>query len=107
MSKPSQIASNRIRATTILCTPDLIKPITPRLGRILGPLGLFPSERRGTVTDDIAGYIKKLAGTSEWRADKAGNIRAPIGMVRLTDLNPSHVLANNLMLSSTSPPRTS
>lgn len=75
------IANNRIRATTILCTPEFIKPITPRLGRVLGPLGLFPSERRGTVTNDVAGYIKKLSGTSEWRADKSGNIRAAIGML--------------------------
>ncbi|KAL1703773.1 ribosomal protein L1-like protein [Schizophyllum commune] len=92
------IASNRIRATTILCTPDLIKPITPRLGRILGPLGLFPSERRGTVTDDIAGYIKKLAGTSEWRADKAGNIRAPIGMLHF----PTEDVVNNFQHFMTS-----
>ena len=107
MLKPSQIASNRIRATTILCTPDLIKPITPRLGRILGPLGLFPSERRGTVTDDIAGYIKKLAGTSEWRADKAGNIRAPIGMVR-SPLYPTMCrYLQCSFCSSTSPPRMS
>ncbi|PPR06131.1 hypothetical protein CVT26_005353 [Gymnopilus dilepis] len=72
------ILNNRHRATTILCTPALIKAITPRLGRFLGPLGLMPSERRGTVTEDIVGYIQRLRGTSEWRADRAGTIRAPI-----------------------------
>jgi large subunit ribosomal protein L1 len=41
----------------------------------------MPSERRGTVTEDIAGYISRLQGSSEWRADKAGNIRAPIAAV--------------------------
>jgi large subunit ribosomal protein L1 len=76
-----QIINNRFQATTILCTTALIKAITPRLGRVLGPLGLMPSERRGTVTDDIAGYIERIRGTSEWRADKAGNIRMPIAMV--------------------------
>lgn len=43
----------------------------------------MPSERRGTVTDDIAGYLQRIQGTSEWRADKAGNIRTPIALVRL------------------------
>jgi large subunit ribosomal protein L1 len=41
----------------------------------------MPSERRGTVTDDIAGYIKKLSGSAEWRGDKAGTIRMPVGKV--------------------------
>ncbi|KAG6813992.1 hypothetical protein H0H92_004485 [Tricholoma furcatifolium] len=75
------VVNNRIKATTILCTPDLIRAITPRLGRVLGPLGLMPSERRGTVTDDIAGYLQRIRGTSEWRADKTGNIHMPIAMM--------------------------
>ncbi|GLB35732.1 putative ribosomal protein [Lyophyllum shimeji] len=75
------VINNRFKATTILCTPDLIKAITPRLGRVLGPLGLMPSERRGTVTDDIAGYIQRIRGTSEWRADKTGNIHMPIALM--------------------------
>ncbi|KAF8640644.1 hypothetical protein AX17_000301 [Amanita inopinata Kibby_2008] len=72
------VVNGRYKATTILCTPALIRAITPRLGRVLGPLGLMPSERRGTVTEDIAGYIQRIQGTSEWRADKSGNIRVPI-----------------------------
>jgi len=72
------VLKNRHQATTILCTPALVRTITPKLGRFLGPLGLMPSERRGTVTDDIAGYIQRLHGTSEWRADKSGNIRTAI-----------------------------
>ncbi|KAJ8509164.1 hypothetical protein ONZ45_g8635 [Pleurotus djamor] len=72
------VINNRHRATTILCTTALIRTITPKLGRVLGPLGLMPSERRGTVTDDIAGYIQRLYGTSEWRADKSGSIRTAI-----------------------------
>ncbi|KAF8079066.1 ribosomal protein L1-like protein [Lyophyllum atratum] len=75
------IINNRFKATTILCTPDLIRAITPKLGRVLGPLGLMPSERRGTVTDDIAGYIQRIRGTSEWRADKTGNIHMPIALM--------------------------
>ncbi|KAL0951797.1 hypothetical protein HGRIS_008464 [Hohenbuehelia grisea] len=73
------VINNRHQAATILCTSALIRTITPKLGRVLGPLGLMPSERRGTVTDDIAGYIQRLQGTSEWRADKFGSIRTAIG----------------------------
>ena len=76
-----QIIQGRHSATMYLCTPDLIRAITPRLGRVLGPLGLMPSERRGTVTDDIAGFIRRLQGTSEWKGDKVGAIRTPIAKV--------------------------
>ncbi|KAK7007023.1 natural resistance-associated macrophage protein-domain-containing protein [Favolaschia claudopus] len=74
----SSILSNRLRANTILCTPALIRAITPKLGRFLGPMGLMPAERRGTVTDDVAGYIKRIKNSFEWKADRAGNIRMPI-----------------------------
>lgn len=73
------VISGRYNATTVLCTSALIRAITPKLGRVLGPKGLMPSERRGTVTDDIAGYIQRLSGSAEWRGDKAGAIRMPIG----------------------------
>ncbi|KAJ7610969.1 ribosomal protein L1-like protein [Roridomyces roridus] len=73
------VLSGRLRANTILCTPALIRAITPRLGRFLGPLGLMPTERRGTVTDDIQGYIKRIKNSAEWKADRTGNIRMPIG----------------------------
>jgi len=99
-----KILNNRIRATTILCSPSLIRSITPKLGRFLGPLGLMPSERRGTVTEDIAGYIQRLQGTMEWRADRAGNIRAPIAKVRSKSLIPS--CAINFICRCTFQPRT-
>jgi len=73
------ILNNRYHAGIILCTPALIRVISPKLGRVLGPRGLMPSERRGTVTDDFAGYIRRLQGTSEWRGDKSGTIRTVIG----------------------------
>ena len=59
----------------------MLRAITPKLGRVLGPRGLMPSERRGTVTDDVSGYIRRLQGTSEWRGDKDGTIRTVIGRV--------------------------
>jgi large subunit ribosomal protein L1 len=75
------VASGRIQATLFLSTPTLVKAISQRLGRVLGPRGLMPSERRGTVTDDIAGYIRRLQGTTEWKGDKDGTIRTPIAKV--------------------------
>ncbi|KAI9511725.1 ribosomal protein L1 [Russula earlei] len=72
------VASGRIQATLFIATPALIKSISQRLGRVLGPRGLMPSERRGTVTDDAAGYIRRLQGTTEWKGDKTGTIRTPI-----------------------------
>ncbi|KAK7058620.1 hypothetical protein VNI00_002256 [Paramarasmius palmivorus] len=78
------ILSNRIRGTTYLCATSLIRAITPRLGRFLGQQGLMPSERRGTVTDDIAGYMQRIQGTEEWKADKHGNIHMPIASMHFT-----------------------
>jgi len=72
------ILTSRIKANTILCTPALIRAITPRLGRFLGPLGLMPTERRGTVTDDLEAYIRRIKNSAEWKADRAGNIRMPV-----------------------------
>lgn len=77
------MASGRIQATLFLSTPTLVKAISQRLGRVLGPRGLMPSERRGTVTDDVAGYIRRLQGTTEWKGDKDGTIRTPIAKVCL------------------------
>lgn len=48
---------------------------------MLGPRGLMPSERRGTVLEDFAGYFRRLRGTAEWRGDKSGTIRTPIAKV--------------------------
>jgi len=75
------VLSNKVKPTTVLSTPALIRTITPKLGRFLGPLGLMPSERRGTVTDDIPGYIRRIQGSSEWKADRTGNIRLPVALM--------------------------
>jgi len=72
------IINGQHNPTTILCVPSLLRSITPKLGRVLGPKGLMPSERRGTVTDDIAGYIRRMQGSVEWKGDKIGTIRTAI-----------------------------
>jgi large subunit ribosomal protein L1 len=93
-----QVISGKHQATTILCTSALIRTITPKLGRILGPKGLMPSERRGTVTDDIAGYIKKLSGSAEWRGDKAGAIRMPVGKVSRLQIIGFTIVLNRVLV---------
>jgi len=52
----------------------------------------MPSERRGTVTDDVAGYIRRMQGSVEWKGDKTGTIRTPIAKVRDRSIHTSHHL---------------
>ena len=62
-----------------IASPDMMRVIS-KLGRVLGPKGLMPSPKAGTVTADIKTAVKEyVAGKIEFRNDKAGNIHAPIG----------------------------
>ena len=63
----------------VIATPDMMGVVGP-LGRILGPRGLMPSPRSGTVTTDIASAVREFkAGKIEFRNDKGGNVAAPVG----------------------------
>ena len=74
----------RIQGGTIdfdrcIATPDLM-PLVGRLGKVLGPRGLMPNPRVGTVTMDVAGAVKAAKGGSvEFRVEKAGIIQAGVG----------------------------
>jgi large subunit ribosomal protein L1 len=65
----------------VIATPDLMGQVGP-LGRILGPRGLMPNPKSGTVTMDVAQAVQEVkAGKIEFRVDKTGNLHAPVGKV--------------------------
>lgn len=64
----------------VVATPDMMAAIGSKLGRVLGPRGLLPNPKAGTVGTDIGGIVRALkAGQIEFRADKTGVVHAPIG----------------------------
>ena len=69
---------------TAIATPDLMGQVG-RLGKVLGPRGLMPNPKLGTVTFDVSKAVREAkAGKVEFRVDKAGNIHTPVGKKSFT-----------------------
>ena len=65
----------------MVATPDMMN-IVGRLGKILGPRGLMPNPKVGTVTMNVGAVVKEIkAGQVEFRVDKAGIVHVPVGKV--------------------------
>ncbi len=88
-----RIQGGVIEFDTAVATPDLMGQVG-RLGKVLGPRGLMPNPKLGTVTFDVARAVREAkAGKVEFRVDKAGNVHAPVGKRSFTP----QALAENAM----------
>jgi large subunit ribosomal protein L1 len=82
-----QIKDGLMNFDVALATPDMMGLVGP-LGRILGPRGLMPSPRSGTVTTDVVSAVREFkAGKIEFRNDKGGNVAARVGKLSFSDEN--------------------
>jgi large subunit ribosomal protein L1 len=77
-----EVKAGRMDFDVVIATPDAMR-VVGRLGQVLGPRGLMPNPKVGTVTPDVAGAVRAAkAGQVRYRTDKAGIIHCPIGTVK-------------------------
>lgn len=79
------IQSGKIEFDRCIATPDMM-PLVGRLGKVLGPRGLMPNPKVGTVTPDVAEAVKAAKGGAiEFRVEKAGIVQAGVGKASFTE----------------------
>ena len=89
----AEVQQGTINFDRCIATPDMM-PVVGRLGKILGPRGLMPNPKLGTVTADVATAIQAAKGGQvEFRVEKAGIIHAGVGKASFTD----QALAENIL----------
>ena len=80
-----KVAGGWFEFDAVVATPDMMAAVGSKLGRVLGPRGMLPNPKSGTVGIDIAAIVRALkAGQIEFRSDKTGVVHAPIGKASFT-----------------------
>ncbi|EYB67446.1 50S ribosomal protein L1 [Deinococcus phoenicis] len=93
-----RIAGGFMEFDSVVATPDMMAQVGQKLARLLGPRGLLPNPKSGTVGPDVAGMVRGLkAGRIEFRNDKTGVVHAPIGKA---SFDPANLSANYQALIS-------